>query len=145
LLLKEAKHFWQTFWHGIHIEEKKSKFLKQSFGITLPWNLLLLIILGIWLIISAYYINSGFLVNVHYILGPLIAFISLISCAEVFRAMRFLNLLFGVILLVTVWFHHEISLLLVFHNLLLGFLICFLPFPKGKVLEKYGSWQRLIF
>ncbi|QZA59021.1 vitamin K epoxide reductase family protein [Candidatus Rhabdochlamydia porcellionis] len=148
LLLKEAKHkhcFWQTFWHGIHIEEKKPKFFKQSFGITLPWNLLLLIIVGVWLIISSYYISNGFLINIHYILGPLIAFISLISCAEVFRSLRFLNLLFGAILLVVVWFHHEISLLLIFHNLFLGALICFLSFPKGKVLEKYGSWQRLIF
>lgn len=148
LLLKEAKHnrcFWQTFWHGIHVEEKKSKFFKQSFGITLPWNLLLLIIVGIWLIISAYYISSGFLMNIHYILGPLIIFISLISCAEVFRSLRFLNLLFGAILFVAVWFHHETSLLLIFHNLLLVALICFLSFPRGKVLEKYGPWQRLIF
>lgn len=148
LLLKEAKHnhcFWYTFWHGIHVEKKKSKLLRQSFGITLPWGLLLLIILGIWLIISASYISSSFLINIHYILGPLVVFISLISCAEVFRALRFLNLLFGGFLIVTVWFHDEISLLLIFHNLLLGFLICFLSFPKGKVLEKYGSWQRLIF
>lgn len=148
LLLKEAKHehcFWQVFWYGIHIEEKESKLLKQSFGITLPWNLLVLIVLGIWLIISSYYINSGFLINIHYILGPLVTFISLISCAEVFRSLRFLNLLFGGILLVTVWFHREISSLLIFHNLLLGILICLLSFPRGKILEKYGSWQRLIF
>lgn len=149
LLLKEEKHnqcFWQTFWHGTTVEQKiEPKLFKQSFGITLPWNLLLLIILGIWLIISTYYINSGFLIDVYYVLGPIISFISFISCAEVFRALRFLNLLFGAALLSAFLVHREISLLATFHNLLLGLLIFFLSFPKGKVLEKYGVWQRFIF
>lgn len=149
LLLKEAKRkqsFWKTFWHGMAIEQTtKTKVLKQSFGITLPWNLLLLILLGVWLIVSASYINSGFLINVHYVLGPLVIFFSLISCAEVFRVLRFLNLAFGAALLITLGFHHEISLFIIFHNLFLGGMIFFLSFPKGKVVEKYGIWQRLIF
>lgn len=149
LLLKEAKRqqsFWKIFWYGIDVEQKtKIKSLKQSFGITLPWNLLLLIFLGVWLIISASYIKSGFLINVHYVLGPLVIFFSLIACAEVFRVLRFLNLVFAAVLLITLGFHHESSLFIILHNLFLGGMIFFLSFPKGKVVEKYGVWQRLIF
>lgn len=146
LLLKEAKHaarFWQVFWCGI--DEEKVKSTKQAFGITFPWNLLLLVILGVWLIISASYVSNNSLANVHYVLGPLIAFISLIACAEVFRSLRFLNLLFGAILLIAPWVYHERSLLAIFHNLVLGILVLFLTFPKGKIVERYGAWQRLIF
>jgi hypothetical protein len=82
---------------------------------------------------------------VHYILGPLIAFISLVACAEVFRALRFLNLLFGAILMIAPWFFYQNSLGPIFHNFILGILVLLLTFPRGKILEKYGDWQRLIF
>lgn len=137
LLLKEAKHnvrFWHVFWHGV--DEEKVKSVKQAFGITFPWNLLLLVVLGIWLIISASYASSASLSNVHYVLGPLIAFISLIACAEVFRSLRFFNLLFGAILLISPWIYRESSLLAIFHNLILGLLVFFLTFPKGKIVER---------
>lgn len=146
LLLKEAKHsacFWHTFWYGIN--EEKKKCLKQAFGITAPWTLLILIILGIWLIISASHVRGTCLADIHYVLGPLIVFISLTSCAEVFRALRFLNVLFGAVLILSPWVCGQSYFLAIFHNLILGVLIVLLSFPRGKIMERYGVWQRLIF
>lgn len=146
LLLKEAKYnacFWHTLWYGI--SDEKRKCLKQSFGITLPWTLLLLIVLGIWLIISASYARSTSLADIHYVLGPLIVFISLISCAEVFRVLRFFNILFGAVLIIAPWICCQSHFLAIFHNLILGVLIVLLSFSKGKIIERYGVWQRLIF
>ncbi|NNM43490.1 MAG: hypothetical protein HKM07_04025 [Chlamydiae bacterium] len=87
---------------------------------------------------------TGKLADLDPILGALIVTASIIAMAEVIRSARYVNLLFGVaVLLCSLVFGEKTLPVLFFHIIVCGLLLI-LTFPKGKILEKYGTWQHFI-
>ncbi len=150
-LLSQAKKrgypLWPLFWKGTDLKEfTQPKKQQEKGGWSLPASLAGCVILGVWLIISPSYLNAyGTIASASYIVGPLIVATSIIACSEVFRAGRFLHILFGLILIFTASFTEEAFALERVNALVVGGLVVLLSWPRGKVLGQYGQWQRWIF
>jgi hypothetical protein len=154
-LLKETRQkggsLSQVFWKGVGSPLPKvapaapRKALKFSIGATLPWNLALSIFLGIWLMASpaVLQLNKNLAVG-NFILGPMIVAFSVIACAEAFRSIRYLNVLFGLALILLPWIVTGSRLGGVLNDVSMGILIVALAFRRGPVWERYGAWERLI-
>ncbi len=79
--------------------------------------------------------------DLDHIIGALVVAISIISMAEVARAARFINLFFGVFAFVLLFFSHGGGLI---SHIIVGLLLIALTFPRGKIKERYGAWERYI-
>jgi hypothetical protein len=136
---------WTVFWKGRDVALSQPKKTSAGWGFTLPWNLAATLILGIWLMASpAVFGIKGGLATSNFILGPMIAALSVIALAEVFRGVRYLNLLLGLGLLIAVWQSTGQSLASISNTLIVGILVIALSPRKGKISEKYGVWDKLI-
>ncbi len=154
--LKESRQrgesAWKVFWKGGNADRPQTPAKPRSrpgdaipWGFTLPWNLLTSFVLGIWLMASPSVLDTtGGLATSSFILGPMIAAFSVIALAEVFRAVRYLNVLLGLGLMITPWLVMESSDVSMGNNLVVGLLIILLSFRKGKISERYGAWDKLI-
>jgi Vitamin K epoxide reductase family/SPW repeat len=155
-LLKESaskkKSAWKVFWKGAEVAyTSKPANLRSSagdaiaWGFTFPWNLLISATLGIWLMASPSVLGiMGTVATSNFILGPMIAAISIIALAEVFRSIRYLNILFGLGLFIAPWLAIESNSAGLSNNLIVGILVTAFAFRKGKIIQKYGRWQKLI-
>lgn len=150
---RKGKSVWKVFWKGDGILEKSSPAKPCSRpmrsiarGFTFPWNLVASVLLGIWLMVSPALLDIvGDLATSNYIFGPMIAAFSVIAFAEVFRGVRFLNLLFGLILIIAAWLAPGTSTWGLANNLGVGLMAIVFCFPRGRISERYGDWERLIF
>lgn len=154
---KKGNSLWQIFWKGGKLSADKTEVapLNRSseshpWGVSLPWNLLVSILLGIWLMASPSILSTeasaeGILKMSDYVLGPLITAFSVIALAEVFRAIRWINLLWGAGLILAPWFMQGSSSLIISNNIVVGFLIIALAWRKGKISERYGAFEKWIF
>lgn len=147
-LLKRAKkkgRAWQVFWQG----DLSSSLLQQKpicrnktseFGFTLPWNLLLLTCLGIWLICSPSVFHSlRPASDSNFIAGPLVVAFSIISCSEVVRNLRWVNAFIAGGLVFSTFFLKGFSEMGLVNQWLTSILIFVLAFPKGNRCERYGK------
>jgi hypothetical protein len=149
---RKGDSLWQVFWKGgkpkldVIIAKPPNRLFKgYSLGVTFPWNMLTSLILGIWLMVCPSVLNiRGDLAINNYIEGPLIVAFSVISFAEVFRSARYVNILFGLGLILAPWFVSGATLSGIIDNLLVGCLVVALAFRKGKISERYGIWEKLI-
>jgi uncharacterized membrane protein len=153
---RERKPFWKIFWKGGSFEQGprdmrtppldapfKQNFSAMLWGISFTWSLLISILLGGLLMFSTSFlpIKPPIATNDH-IVGALVVAFSFMALGEVFRAIRFLNILLAAWVMIFTLLHlHQDHYL--FH-LILGILIIIASLPKGKIHEKYGHWNRLI-
>jgi len=138
---------WLAFWKGgIPKRDPTAKPMKRFFlGVTFPWNLLLSALLGIWLMASPALLNiQGPLATCNYIAGPMIVAISAIAFAEVFRIVRYGNMLLGAALIVGSWAISGGSAAMAIHNTVIGFFVIALSWRKGPILGQYGVWEQVI-
>jgi uncharacterized membrane protein len=136
LAKKNGLPFWKTFFCGGMLPGIKEDTITPTFGghllaefpamfkgAHLRWNLLLSIAIGAYLMFTPYFL-----------IGALTIVVSMISSAEVARTLRFFNMLLGIALIFTVdW-----------PFILLGSFLFLLAYPKGKIYESYGFWNRYI-
>jgi hypothetical protein len=148
---REGKPFWKVFWNGVSARESAAKknqgrkIKQQAWGITLPWTLLASFVFGIWLMISPALLNSHNVVAIsNYIGGPLVSTFSIIALAEAFRSIRLINILLGAGLILAPWLAPSLDAYSVSNNVVVGLLIIALALPKGKIHERYGSWEKMI-
>jgi len=135
---------WKTLWQGGKPTSSQTPPEHFALGISCPKNLLLSVLLGLWLMVSpAVFSMPKDLATSNYILGPLILSFSFISLAEVFRGIRFVNILFGAGLLFPL-FRNLPPLPFFLSNLFTALLVIVLVFGKGKIRERYGVWERKI-
>lgn len=133
-------------------EQSPIKILKVMWGkgITLPWNLLLCLLIGLWLMFSPLLLNAtGGMANMTHLLGALIITVTIISFAEVARAIRYINWLFAVVLLIIPFipfipFIYHASLIQIISSICCGLLLFFLTIPRGKIKASYGKWDNFI-
>lgn len=153
---REGKPFWRTFFKGdtlTLLEEKPRKkpsksVLSETLSAlslnTIPWNLLISAILGIWLIVSPYILAApGYEAHHEQIIGALIVTFSVIAIGEVSRSVRFLNMVLGLwIIAAGGFFFVDSSMSL--NNGIVGTLAILLNLRRGAVKERHGSWDKLI-
>jgi len=122
--------------------EPNLNFFKGCFrGVTLTWNLILSLILGIWLLFHTgpYYIA----VSIGHILGALSITFSIIAMAEVMKTARFANIVLGVFAILLPFIMHAPPPV-TWKAIIVGILLIVLNLSKGKIKENYGSWQQSI-
>lgn len=150
---RKGESVWQIFWKGgtsapvaRSVKPRERKKGGLGWGFTLSWNLVVSFVLGIWLMASPSNFGIvGGLATGNFVLGPLIAAFSMIALAEVFRIVRLANLFFGSGLIIMPLFVTDPNTLGVVNNLIVGGVVIVLAFYKGRVSERYGEWERMIF
>lgn len=155
---REGKPFWRTFWKGGTVEgegtdDRSPKltapvsqvWAAMVWGMTAPWNLVAATACGVWLMLSPWLFSmSGSAASNTQVAGALVITVSVVVMAEVARAGRFLNVLLAVWLVVLPWVVEGSTTMAAFNNALFGLLILGLSIPKGRIQERYGSWDRWI-
>lgn len=135
---------WKYLWEGESIGEGTHLPTGEKLfqGITPTWSLFLQCVIGVCVCFFPSTINTH-PIAADFILGPLVIVFSLLSMTEPIRTLRFVNSILGGWLFFAA-IHTGCSLCFFAHALSGAFLIL-LPFFKGKIKEKYGTWDKYIF
>lgn len=155
---REGKSLWRTFWLGGTVDGGSKDDRTPAFsapvgqtapamvwGVTAPWTLLASAALGVLTMTAPAVLGmSGTAANTNYIVGALVTTTAAIAMAEVGRALRFLNVLFGACLAVAPWLSEGAGAGARWAGLALGLAVAVLSIPRGSVRERYGGVQRLI-
>jgi hypothetical protein len=155
---REGKPFWRTFWKGGSLEGSAHDSRSPDFeapvsvwapamvwGVTLPWTLVVSTALGVWLMVAPSVLGTtGSSADSDHLMGALIVTFSVIAWAEVMRAARWLNVLFGVWLLTAPWFLIGGTVTATINDLIVGLMLLFTSLARGTVYERYANWNRYI-
>ena len=156
---KRNRSYWNTLWlggtiDGGSIEEVKDpkrllpETLKESGRdiVIKPWNLFLIIAIGIWTMTSPAVLGySGTLGDSSHIVGALVVTFGVISMSEVARPARFINVLFGGWLIAAPFIFSSQGDNAMWNGIICGAALILLSFPKGKIEDKRGSFDKHIF
>lgn len=111
----------------------------------MPWTLLVSTALGLWLMLSpSLFKSTGLAADSNHIVGALITTVAVIVMAEIVRAGRFLNVLFGAWVVAAPWLLSGSGPGAKWNNLIVGVLLILVSIPRGTIREQYGTWDRLI-
>ena len=153
---RERQSLWQVFWMGgrlrkapeataVSIRPDVVSPAAMVWGVTLPWNLLVSAALGLWLMFAPAALSStGMAAHSDHLIGALIVTVAVIALADVGRAVRFVNVLFGAWVIVAPWLLGGATASATWNDLIAGALVLLLSFPRGTVGERYGSFERFI-
>ncbi len=159
--LKDAKRrgkpMWRTFFKGDAMEGCRqddtpeftgslSHMAQQGLrGVNVPWNLLLLCLLSVWLMFTRLtFGTAGAMANSDHLMGSLLLTVTVLAMAEVARSLRFLNLPIGLWLVAAPWFLDGGSTASTVGSLIVGVLVIGLSLPKGPIRHRFGGWNRII-
>lgn len=113
-------------------------------GVGLPWNLAVCTLIGIWLMFTRLTLGTdGGMADADHLIGSLVITVSVIAYAEISRVVRFVNIGFGVALLVTP-FAYGAALPTTFASLACGILLIALSMRRGPVRKRWGSFDRFV-
>jgi uncharacterized membrane protein len=153
---REGQPLWRTFWLGGVIEggrrdERLTPFdwsrPQSMFGGWLAgnWHLLAAAGLGAWLMFAPDYFGSaGTASDSDRLVGALVLTFALVATAEVARAVRFINVLFGAWLLIAPWVLEGFAGAALWNDVVVGVALVALSLPRGRVRGEYGTWQPYI-
>ncbi len=88
--------------------------------------------------------STGAAANSDHLAGALIVTAAVIALADVGRATRFVNVLFGAWLIVAPWLLAGTTKSVTWSDMIAGALVILLSFPRGKIGERYGDFERYI-
>lgn len=115
-----------------------------SGGITMPWTLVLCIAIGTWLMLTRITLDaSGAMADADHLIGSLVITVTVTALAEAVRVLRFINVFFGLALLITP-FVYDASILQTVSSLICGVLLILLSIPRGKIHNSYGKWDKVV-
>lgn len=149
--LKQGVPFSKIFWQGETALGSSSTFVApppsltsetSSFwfralqGVSVPWNLVLTALLGVWLMFMKD--EHPFIDDLNHIYGALIVTFSVISIGEVARPLRWLNVLLGLATSVTGLFMDSFSLFF-WEQLVVGVVVALLSIRRGRLYQHYGK------
>jgi len=114
-------------------------------GVALPWNLLVAAALGLWLMAAPSIVDSaGNAAHSDHLVGALVVSFAIMAWADVGRALRFVNVLFGAWIALAPWLLDGATTGAVVSDLVVGIALILLSLPRGPVGERYGTWDRYI-
>jgi len=153
----EGRSFWQTFWKGgPNVQSNPTQIYPDSIsisasfknmvkGTTIPFNLLLSALIGMWFLFSENLGDSSQrLAAYKHILGALIITTSILAMAELLRTGRYLNFIFSLGIVTSSLFLGNLKSPILYTNLVLAFILFLLTIPRGTISETYGSLNRWI-
>lgn len=154
---KKGKSFWKIFWRGGTTSERSIEHIGHDFSLPLhrttkkmledlsiPWNLVLSAVLGVWLMFSPFifgYENS--IAGSDHLVGALVITFSVISMGEIVRILRFINTAFGLWIMLAPFLLESPQSALI-NGLFCGALLILLSFRKGKIINNYGRLNKYI-
>jgi nucleoside-diphosphate-sugar epimerase/uncharacterized membrane protein len=114
-------------------------------GIGVPWNLLLCVLIGVWLMFTRATLGSeGGMADADHLIGALVVTVSVIAFAEVGRALRYLIIPLGIALLVTPFLFEATGPARV-ASLICGLVLMAACLRRGAIRGRYGDWTSRIF
>ncbi|MCH9625233.1 MAG: hypothetical protein S4CHLAM123_04030 [Chlamydiales bacterium] len=151
--------FWSLFFKGSQYSEDSVdtrtptfnqsawKVIKGMFwGVTLPWNLVLTALIGVWILFSDNVLGvTGLLGDVTDVCGALTVVFSITSWAEVIRPFRFINMFIMLCYGIAPFVLPGATPTVMWHSVIVAAVVIILSIFRGKVKEKYGNWDKLIF
>lgn len=110
-------------------------------GVTWPRTLQASMALGVVLMFTRpLFGNSAAMANSDHLVGALVVTVAFCAAAEVARALRFVNLLFGLWLVGAPWWLGGVgSPLAAWSSVAAGLLLAVLSLPKGRIWNSYGT------
>lgn len=152
------RSYWNTLWlggtmEGGSIEEAKDpKTLlpetieENSKDILIkPWNLFLITGIGIWTMASPDVLGySGTLADSSHIVGALVVTFGVIAMSEVARPLRYIHILFGLWLIAAPFIFSQDGNTVMWNGIICGAALILLSFPKGRIEDKRGSFDKHI-
>jgi len=156
---REKKPFWRTFFLGSEYNDDSVDTRTPSFheplgknikgmvwGVTIPWNLILTALAGIWILATDRLLGfSGLLADNADVCGALMVVFSIISWAEVTRSLRLVNIVIAIWYGIAPWVLGGANTTNIWHSGIVAVFVIILSLFRGKIKEKYGSWDRCIF
>jgi hypothetical protein len=113
-------------------------------GVSVPWNLGVCIAIGVWLMFTRLTLGTeGGMANADHLIGSLVITVTVMTLAEVARPVRFLNIVFGLALLITP-FAYGVGWPATISSLVCGVGLIALSLRRGSVSYRYGSWNKFI-
>lgn len=113
-------------------------------GVNLPWPMLLVILIGLWLMLTRVTLGHGNeMANWEHLVGSLLITVSVCAMAEVARPVRYLLIPLALIL-VPLPFMLEADAISMVNSLVCAGLVVGLSLVPLSVREKYGDWNRLL-
>lgn len=125
-------------------EQKPAALAREmlSGGVSTPWNLAACILVGVWLMLTRLTVGAeGALANADHVIGALAITVAVTAFAEVARSVRYVNVLFGVALLI-VPFVFGASMPVMLSELVCGALLIVLSLRRGPIRTQYGIRDR---
>ena len=115
-------------------------------GVTIPWTLAASCVIGAWLMFSRPVFGTiATFADSDHLVGAMVVTVAVIAMAEVARALRFINVAFGLWLVVAPWLLFGGSLAAAANDVIAGMLLIGLALPRGKrSRETYGSWDAYV-
>jgi hypothetical protein len=151
---REGQPFWRTFWLGGTLRELPAtgpvrpdvvSAKAMVWGVAMPWNLLVTVGLGAWLMFTPAALGSvGVAAHSDHLVGALVVTTAALALADVGRALRFLNVLFGAWVIAAPWILGGATPASRWSDAIVGALVILLSLRRGPVGERYGSWERFI-
>jgi hypothetical protein len=152
---REGQPLWQVFWlggtlaEGARAERPTRPAVVSAkamvWGVALPWNLLASAAVGLWLMAAPSVLGSTPPIShSDHLLGALVVTVAVIALADVGRALRFVNVLFGAWFIAAPWLLSGGTAVSAGNDVIAGVALILLSLPRGPVGERYGSWQRFI-
>lgn len=132
---------------GDDFEQSPRLILKDMLtgGLSVTWSLGLSMLIGVWLMLTPFVLGiEGGMASVNHMVGALVLTVTVTAVATVARAVRFLNVLLGVLLIFAPFFF-DIGLISLVSSIVTGLALVALAIPRGPIETSYGSWDRLIF
>lgn len=152
---REGQPLWHVFWAGGTLAETESETTPvrpdvvnaraMIWGVALPWNLLASIALGVWLMAAPSIFNTtGRAAHSDHLIGALVVSSAIMALADVGRALRFINVVFGAWFIVAPWVLAGATTGSAVSNGIAGIALILLSLPRGSIGERYGRWQRFV-
>lgn len=158
---REGKPLWRAFWVGGTLESYRhaaatpagepqrgslaARLVAAMDLERVPWNLLLSAAVGVWLMSApAVLRTTATAAASDQVVGALVVTWSVIAFGEVARPARFLNLLMGLWLVAAPWLLSGATGASRWNDLAAGALLIALSFRRGRIEQRFGSWNRYL-
>jgi hypothetical protein len=151
---QEGQSLWRVFWSGGTLRNpgeaavgtvrpEVASPMAMFWGVSLPSNLLVSAALGLWLMFAPSTLGiTGAAAHSDQLVGALMLTVAIIALAEVGRSVRFVNVLFGVWVIASPWLLNGTTTTATWNDMIAGTLMILLSFPRGRIIERYGSFER---
>ena len=151
---REGQSLWRIFWMGGRLHSVPDagptrpdvvSVKAMVWGVARPWNLVLASFVGIWLMFTPAVLGSGgTAAHSDHLVGALIVTVAVIALADVGRAARFINVIFGAWVVISPWVLGGATIASRWSDAVAGALVILLGLRRGPVGERYGTWERFI-